>query len=184
MYQLFRSLPRDLQWEVLSAFVGSHSVRKGELIKKIAQDPRSVMVENVPRIQRCCIDLYNRTYNAKTFVCMRDGSQLMYCEDPVYGEVGYTFRKRLVREMAWEPSCYGQQYTPLPLAAAALPPYVKNLYPQYPDTHKKKAARHNPSPPKVLLTLRLPADEGQDDEAFLYIPGGSPPPTPTYSNSP
>ncbi len=117
-------------------------MRKGELIKKItAQDPRSVMVRTVPRIQICYIDLYNRNYNAKTFVCMRDGSQLMCCEDPVYGEVGYTFRKRLIRECAWEPMAFGQKYTPIALTAAALPPYVKNVYQQYPDTQKKKAAR-------------------------------------------
>ena len=148
MFQLFRSLPQDLQWEVLSEFVGSHAVRKGKLIRRmIAKDPRSVMVANVPRIQRCYIDLYNRDYNAKTFVCMRDGSQLMYCEDPVYGEVGYTFRKKIARESSWEPNCYGRQYTPLPLTAKVLPPYVKHVYPQYPDTYKKKAARRGGEAP-------------------------------------
>lgn len=36
MDQLFQQLPRDLQWEVLIEFVGTHVVRNGKLIRKIA----------------------------------------------------------------------------------------------------------------------------------------------------
>ena len=34
MDQLFKALPQDLQWEVLTEFTGTHSVRNGKLIKK------------------------------------------------------------------------------------------------------------------------------------------------------
>lgn len=59
--QLFKALPRDLQWFILVEFVGSHSVRKGKLIKKMVFGSRHKMVQNympkrwrielVPRIE-------------------------------------------------------------------------------------------------------------------------------------
>ena len=35
MDQLFKALPRDLQWEVLADFVGTHVVRNGKLLRKL-----------------------------------------------------------------------------------------------------------------------------------------------------
>jgi hypothetical protein len=35
--QLFNALPRDLQWEILSEFVGTHAVRKGKLMRKLVE---------------------------------------------------------------------------------------------------------------------------------------------------
>ena len=35
MDKLFKALPRDLQWEILSEFVGTHVVRKGKLMRKL-----------------------------------------------------------------------------------------------------------------------------------------------------
>jgi hypothetical protein len=35
MDQLFKALPRDLQWEILTEFVGTHTVRNGKLLRKI-----------------------------------------------------------------------------------------------------------------------------------------------------
>jgi hypothetical protein len=35
MDQLFKALPRDLQWEILSVFVGTHVVRNGKLMRKM-----------------------------------------------------------------------------------------------------------------------------------------------------
>ncbi len=141
MYQLFSALPRDLQWEILALFIGSHSVRKGKLICKLGRDARTVVIEDIPQVTRCYIHLYNIDFNAKTFVCLRDGSQLMYCEDPKTGETGYMYRKRITRHASWEPRCYGRQYTSMARQATALPPYVKHMYPSYPDTEKKKKAR-------------------------------------------
>ena len=35
MDELFKALPRDLQWEILSEFVGTHVVRNGKLMRKM-----------------------------------------------------------------------------------------------------------------------------------------------------
>ena len=35
MDNLFKALPRDLQWEILSEFVGTHAVRNGKLMRKL-----------------------------------------------------------------------------------------------------------------------------------------------------
>ncbi len=142
MFQLFAALPRDLQWEVLSVFVGSHSVRKGELIRKLVPDARSQMIQDIPRVTTCHIHLYKINYHAKTFVCFRNGNQLLYCEDPRSGETGYTLRTKIPRNCSWEPRVYSNRYTPFTLTSStATDPYVKNEYVSYFDTEKKKAAR-------------------------------------------
>lgn len=142
MFELFSALPRDLQWEVLTEFVGSHSVRKGKLISKIVRDRRFLMLEDMSRVSICHIYLYQREYHAKTFVCFPNGDQLLFCENPVSGEKGYTFRKRIARRHSREPKSYGRQYTPMAISNNVLPSYVKNSYLSYLDTDKKKNIRH------------------------------------------
>ena len=142
MDQLVKALPRDLQWEILSEFVGSHSVRKGKLIRKFEFDNRhEIMLYFVYRIVKCDIWLYKADFNAASYVQMRDGSQMMFCEDPVSGEMGYTFRKRVKRTHSSMPKCWTREYFPMN-DSVILPPFEKHSYPSYPDTKKKKEARH------------------------------------------
>ena len=137
MWQLFNNLPRDLQWEVLTEFVGSHAVRKGKLMKRIVFDDRHQMIKELPRINRCYIWLYIRNFNAITDVQLWGGSQVMFCENPKSGEMGYLFRKRKIRTHSREELRYALQYTPLN-NSVVLPPFVKHSYPSFPDTEKKK----------------------------------------------
>ena len=137
MEQLFMALPRDLQWEVLSEFVGSHAVRKGKLIKRLVFDDRHQMIKKLPRINRCYIWLYIRNFNATDDVQLQSGSQLMFCEDPKTREMGYLFRKRKPRTHSREELRYALQYTPLN-DSVILPPFVKHSYPSYEHTDKKK----------------------------------------------
>ena len=139
MWQLFQNLPRDLRWEVLSEFVGSHAVRKGKLIKRIVFDDRHQMIRDIPRIHRCYIQLYIYRYNAKTNVQLWSGSQLMFCDNPRTGEMGYLFRKRNIRTYSGEDRSYEQIYTPLN-DSGTLHPFVKHSYPSYEYTDKKKKA--------------------------------------------
>ena len=150
MDQLFKGLPRDLQWEILSEFVGSHSVRKGKLIKKLGVDYRREMVQYlVFRIMKCNIFVFKWNYDATTLVQMSDGSQLMFCECPINGEMGYVFRKRVVerkdqeswKKEVWITKPWIVEYTPMNVSVV-LPPFEKHSYPSYPDTKKKKEARH------------------------------------------
>ena len=141
MEQLFKALPRDLQWEVLTEFVGSHAVRKGKLIKKMAFDTRHQMIQERPCIQKCYIEQYTLNFSVKTFVQLSNGSQLMFCQCPYTGEMGYKFRQVIKREYSWMPKAYGLQYTSLKYSAV-LPPFEKHVYPSYPFTDKKKAMRN------------------------------------------
>ena len=168
MFQLFHALPRDLQWEVLSVFVGSHSVRKGKLIGKIVRDTIAI-----PRIRRCHIYLYNRDYHAETYVSFRDGSQLMFCEDPVSGNAKYTHRRPNRRSNPRENRSYACQHTPLIVSDVVLPPYVKNVYHSYQDTDKKKAEKHPELKPMKPLTLTLPTEESASWQPSS--PDGPPP---------
>ena len=150
MDQLFKALPRDLQWEILTEFVGSHAVRKGKLIKKIEFDYRHEMIKClIFRIVKCNIFVFKWNYDATNLVQMSDGSQLMFCESPINGEMGYVFRKRVVerkkqeswKKETWITKTYTIEYTPMN-DSVVLPPFEKHSYPSYEDTNKKKEARH------------------------------------------
>ena len=43
MDQLFKKLPRDLQWEILETFVGTHVVRNGKLMRKMIGDIKEIL---------------------------------------------------------------------------------------------------------------------------------------------
>jgi len=165
MWQLFKSLPRDLRWEVLSEFVGSHAVRKGKLMKKIVFGDRHQMIRDIPRIHKCYIHLYTYLYNTKSNVDLWGGSQLMFCDNPKTGAAGYMFRKRNIRRYSGEDRSYELRYTPLN-DSVVLPPFEKHSYPSFPDTEKKKAARY-PIYQKPLC-LRRPSIE----EDIILLPPG------------
>ena len=172
MWQLFKNLPRDLRWEVLSEFVGSHAVRKGKLIKKMVFDARHTAVQNINLIRDCNIWMYTNDFKAKTVVYMGDGSQLMFCEDPKSGATSFLFRKRNKRTHSRETKSYGHFFTPMN-DSVTLPPYEKHSYPSYEDTDKKKETRR---PTLKPLCLRLPSCEDDDIIIHPRSPEGPPPP--------
>jgi hypothetical protein len=138
--QLFNSLPRDLQWEILSVFVGSHSVRKGVLIRKLpVNDFRFRLLENISLICVCNIQKYTSHWDAKTIVYMHNGSQLMYCQSKNSERMGVMFRKK----KSHLDNFWGVTYTPLAVSDVVLLTYVKHSYPSYPDTENKKSLRRN-----------------------------------------
>jgi len=59
MDQLFKALPRDLQWHILTEFVGSHSVRKGKLIKKMVFGSKHKLVQHIYTSKRWRMDFSN-----------------------------------------------------------------------------------------------------------------------------
>lgn len=100
--QLFKALPRDLQWEVLCNFVGSHSVRKGKLIRKLVFDERHQMLQNIPRIQMSTTwyppDVADMFPNS--VVNFSNGTQLMFTTHPELGVglKGYLFISNTIRD--------------------------------------------------------------------------------------
>jgi hypothetical protein len=169
MDKLFKNLPRDLQWEVLTVFVGSHAVRKGKLIQKLESGVKFQQIQDMARIEKCYIGQYIVAFNTMSFVQLSNGSQLMFCECPYTGYMGYKFRQVLKRECSWMPKAYGLQYTSLTYSAP-LPPFEKHTYPSYEDTDKKKALRFSKKiadlaveEPKRLSLIR-PCDIAENEE--------------------
>jgi hypothetical protein len=168
IWQLFKNLPRDLQWEVLSEFVGSHAVRKGKLMRKMVFDTRHKVIQNIQPIRECNIWLYTNDFKARTIVYMGEGSQLMFCDDPKYGATRILFRKRNKRTHSRETKSYGHFFTPIN-DSVTLPPFEKHVYPSYEYTDKKKGIQIKP------LRLMYPSE---DKEVIIQpkSPDGPPPP--------
>jgi len=146
MYQLIKSLPRDLLWQILSEFVGSHSVRNGKLIKKIVFDERHQILQKIPLIKMSTkwyppevADMF-----PNSVVEFSNGTQLSFTLHPDYGIglKGYLFmsndigedygwckfkKQHWVSQNIWY--CDGNK------------PFEKHVYPSYPDTDKKKKNR-------------------------------------------
>jgi hypothetical protein len=135
MEKLFIALPRDLQWEVLAEFVGTHVVRNGKLRRKMAYTI-GVMGQ---RVRQSLPWLHNRRYLEDTrpryirFTTLIS-QPVQFCDDGHSGDTIFCYRKIVDYHTLWE-----VQY-PLPRAedAITLPPFVKHAYPSYPYTDKKR----------------------------------------------
>jgi hypothetical protein len=132
MDQLFRALPRDLQWEVLTEFTGTHTVRKGKLRRKMVFDARHQLVQDIPRIQTIVHGI--------TQVELSGGRKISCYQYPNGKDIYYIF----VSNRPYDPTrpdyhC-GKIITNVlpPENSVYLPPYVKHSYPSYEYTDKKK----------------------------------------------
>jgi hypothetical protein len=149
MNQLFRALPSDLQFEVLSEFVGTHAVRKGKLRRKIVYS----MVDGslVRQLDdNTFIPVVHGLKNRQRLTWLHDrpeaewpkyirfttlgNRQMQFCDDGVTGNTTFGYRKTVDYHILWE-----MQY-PVARAedAVILPPFVKHVYPSYPHTNKKR----------------------------------------------
>ena len=142
MDQLFKALPRDLQWEVLTEFVGSHAVRKGKLIKKIVFDGRHQMLLNMPRIcQKIGIGYDTSFFYAEAAVIMSNERYLAFGEGSGSGRLAHGFRKILHDDDDNSP-WYGVNMDITYMDdSVILPPFEKHSYPSFPDTENKKRSR-------------------------------------------
>ena len=130
MDQLFRALPRDLQWEVLTEFVGSHAVRKGKLIKKIVFDDRHQMLLNMPRIcQKIGIGYDTSFFYAEAAVFMSNERYLAFGEGSGSGRLAHGFRKILHDEDDDDSPWHGVNMVISYMDdSVILPPFVKHSY--------------------------------------------------------
>ena len=139
MYQLFRALPRDLQWEALCDFAGTHAVRKGKLMRKLVLDAKYERIKYMHLICPSISAKYDIYYfYAISVVVMSNGRYLAYGEQPGTGETGYGFRRIPRWDEPW--NCDESSIIKLVLFddSVLLPPFVKHSYPSYPDTDNKK----------------------------------------------
>jgi hypothetical protein len=152
MNQLFAKLPRDLQWEILVDFVGTHVVRNGKLIRKIVFAIRDEVtlrhlgrdvflpVVNPTRIRQNLPWLYKprvgeRNYGdtGPFYVVFRGDKPVKFCVDARTEETIYCYRKIRDGLALWE-----VQFTSDAAETLPLPPFEKHSYPSYPYTAKKK----------------------------------------------
>jgi len=140
MDQLFRALPRDLQWEVLTEFTGTHTVRKGQLRRKmVLDDAKHKMVQDMPRIQTIVSPVGYSYTQEITYVKLSGGREISCYQSPNGKDTYYMF----VSNRPYDPNrsyhCgkFITSFLP-PENSVDLPPFVKHSYPSYEHTDKKK----------------------------------------------
>ena len=153
MDELFLTLPRDLKWEILSEFLGTHSVRKGKLMRKIVYTTfqgkifreigsdrymRVKIAESV-RVRPCKPWLSTRQNAAPQYIRLIANKPMAFWEDPHTGDTIY-----LTRTMERDPyiPVWNVQFAPVRAEdSVVLLPFVKHEYPSYEYTDKKNALR-------------------------------------------
>ena len=149
MDQLFKALPCDLQWEVLSEFVGTHAVRKGKLRRKIVYGmaggklmrqldnntfipvvnglkgrQRLAWLFDIPEVARPQYIRFTTLGNR----------QMQFCYDGVSGDTIFGYRKTVDFHTLWE-----MQYPVTRVEdIVTIPHFTQNVYPSYPHTNKKR----------------------------------------------
>ena len=144
MDQLFKALPTDLQWEVLSTFLGTHSVRNGQLRRKKVLDSKFRMVMNMHRIQKVTFPYNLDSVHEIAFVSMPSSGRRIRCFQNAdrSSDVSYSFSRPHDSTLVYN---YGSVITTVrpPENSVALPPFEKHSYPSYEHTDKKKKKRMN-----------------------------------------
>ena len=156
MDKLFIALPRDLQWEILSEFVGTHVVRNGKLMRKLIRSTSILTLKNVithinpklpwyyskygtisvPPVTPCFL---SETVRIVSYVILSSGGRLMYCEGTVKRNMSYivyrTATKIVDGREIWDDERF------LIDDSVIREPFVKHHYPSYPFTNKKMNRR-------------------------------------------
>jgi len=141
--QLFKALPSDLQWEILTEFIGTHVVRNGKLIRKMTGEVQLRLLNSM----RCNYDgLYLKfnleTYNRNSVTQIDhngdiDTKVLLLAKYKMYVFLCTTVVNNDIK------MCYryvtSHQVHIIPIDnSVILPPFKKKYYPSYEYTDKKK----------------------------------------------
>ena len=141
MDQLFDKLPRDLQLEVLSEFVGTHAVRNGQLRRKI--DFTTLNVVNPMRVRAGSNWLFKskddtRTRYIRLSTLTPASRKMVFWEDPYTGDT-ICLTRTMERDQfipVWR-----VDFAPTIEDTIVHEPFEKHVYPSYPYTNKKNANR-------------------------------------------
>jgi hypothetical protein len=149
MDQLFKALPRDLQWEILTEFMGTHVVRNGKLIRKLVLNiPHQTLKHHIFHINSIYPWHYSKygtittnfvvpcflseCVNILSYVQMLDGGKIMYCVNRNQSYIIFRTATKIVdgREI-WDDERF------LIEDSVVIEPFVKHVYNSYPFTNKK-----------------------------------------------
>jgi hypothetical protein len=153
--KLFNALPRDLQWEVLTEFVGTHVVRNGKLMRKLVMTtPHKTLKHHIFHTNPKCPWHYSKygtiTTNFVTPCFLSeavqilshvqmsdDGYRIMYCVNRKQSYIIFRTATKIVegREI-WDDERF------LIDDSVILEPFIKHDYPSYPFTNKKMGRRN------------------------------------------
>ena len=147
MVQLFKALPRDLQWEILSEFVGTHVVRNGKLMRKIQEELSSKMYGEL-WLKEIPIHVPLGTWIAYDGICFNTELLLIHTNN-----MDIYLYENSNREMNYKYVTSTQSALTIPIRdTPILQPYIKHTYTSYPYTNKKlgrpsnKVTLYNPKP--------------------------------------
>jgi len=144
---LFKALPRDLQWEILTEFVGTHAVRNGKLMRKIvyiktASDDingrqmaynKVLPIINPVRVRQRLSWLHDRDDVGAQYVRFFTDTKMKFCEDTITGNTIFCYRKVRDYTVLWK-----ADFTHRTVDDVILAPFVKHSYPSYEYTNKKR----------------------------------------------
>ena len=146
MDNLFRALPRDLQWEVLAEFVGTHVVRNGKLLRKIVFANRDgktmrqkennsyeeMKIADLTRSRKCLPWLTEDMETRPGYVRFSSGEpSVIFCRDPITDKTIYMYRKIVSHIQLWQVNFQAGD------VCVVLPLFEKNQYKSWPYTDKK-----------------------------------------------
>ena len=163
MDKMFKALPRDLQWEVLTEFAGTHVVRGGKLMRKIVfakingktvrktttgketiELPVAELVrerKQLPRLHGGFSPTTKEQQEATRPKLLRiysNSKVLQFFRDQYTNETVYLHRKEINNMILYE-----VRYTTSTAEdMTVLPQYKKEKYPSYPYTNKKRKIFH------------------------------------------
>jgi hypothetical protein len=149
--KLFNALPRDLQWEILTEFVGTHVVRNGKLMRKLTTPPQ-VLKHHIIRVNPTCPWHYSKygtisvhpvipcflseAVHIIAFVQLPHAGLLMYCTNRKHSYIIFRTAIKIIEgRSTWDDERF------LLDDSVVLPPFKKNTYPSYPFTNKKMGRR-------------------------------------------
>ena len=137
MDELFKALPRDLQWEILSDFVGTHVVRNGKLMRKLGNKIKDRLKETSDICSKelwlkpLLVLYYPKEHiydNIYTIGCawFNSGIFMKICEDSDTGEIMYFYSNQLICKYTKTPQI---DIISVLDDSVILPPFVKHYYP-------------------------------------------------------
>jgi hypothetical protein len=145
MDQLFKALPQDLQWEILTDFVGGFAVRNNKLRRFLTDNPMIQIMRQTYGIN----PLRPPDCYLKNFVVYKRRPLMPYIDDMenTIAEAKMEFSQKgkfvmLFMNIFTNQYSYGYnssvQWTITPIDdSVVLPPYERHHYPSYPNTNKK-----------------------------------------------
>jgi hypothetical protein len=144
MDNLFKALPRDLQWELLTEFVGTHVVRGGKLMRKIVltkTDGKTFRQTGGKEIPVADIFLRNRknfpliSDRPKFLRVYSDANKVMqFFRDQRTDDTVYLHRTFINHMVLYEVRYLVTQEED----SVVLPSFHRTTYPSYPYTSKKR----------------------------------------------